>query len=99
MSKVILVVQPLKIMYNKNTFCLGGLIVATKIEKRKDRRIRQAHEQGIDYEEVKEEKKNPEKMTLKKRFLKRHSELYWKWALFFINILLIMFILKFGVKN
>lgn len=86
-------------MYNEITFCLEGLILATKVEKRKERRIRQAHEQGIDYEEVKEEKKHPEKMTLKKRLLKRHSELYWKWALFFINILLIMFILKFGTRK
>jgi hypothetical protein len=68
--------------------------VATKVEKRKVRKQQTAKALGID--SVDEEKSSSEE-NWKTRFFKKSgkSENYWKWFLFFINALLLMFIYKF----
>lgn len=67
--------------------------MATKVEKKAVRKQRMAEEMGLDYEQLKKDKKQTEK----KGFigLMKQSENRWKWFLFLIEILLLMVIFSF----
>ena len=72
----------------------GGMIVATKVEKRKVRKEQTAQALGIEVTE--EPKKAPKG---KKGFFKNRSENEIKWRLFFIEILLVIICLSYAANH
>lgn len=73
--------------------------MATKVEKRQVRKKQNAQAMGIDVTEIEKDNKKQDKKkkgifgSLKGNM----SEDAWKWFLFFINVLLLMFLLSFPI--